>query len=72
MSFRVEFPLGGGRPQFWECACDFCELVGHLSLREFPDFPCAFEHVIKRGWDVVETARGTRYACPGCAPQEEV
>lgn len=71
MSFRVEFPNGNGRPRFWEVGCDFCEVVGSLSLHEFPDFPSAFERVVKLGWDVVETARGLRYACPQCAPKEE-
>ncbi len=71
VSFRMEFPLGCGRPQFWEAGCDFCEMLAHFEVSVFPDFPAAFQFALRRGWDIIETVRGPRYMCPVCCARQE-
>ncbi len=66
MGFRMEFSNGNGRPRFWEVSCDYCEMVGHFPIAEYPDFPAAFWEALRLGWDVNQGPRGTRYTCPTC------
>lgn len=76
MTFRLELGAENGKPRYWEVLCDHCEVVGHFTFKQFPDFPAAFERAVSLGWGVTETARGVRYSCPECArglaPQGEV